>query len=124
MGRAERSMRLSSDFLGMGLTGKAVQPQTHALDQLKQGTKAATRDLMKQLGQGLGQRPKETGQRQDPFGRAPDGRGGMNARNVGIDDGDELQRAREIRDELRRRSGQRQRPEIERDYINRLLREF
>ena len=79
---------------------------------------------MKQLGQGLGQRPNETGQGQDPFGRAPDGRGGMNARNVGIDDGDELQRAREIRDELRRRSGQRQRPEIERDYINRLLREF
>ena len=52
------------------------------------------------------------------------GSGGINARDVGIDDGDELQRAREIRDELRSRSGQRQRPEIERDYINRLLRKF
>ena len=48
----------------------------------------------------------------------------MNARDVGIDDGDELQRARQIRDELRGRSGQRQRPEIERNYINRLLRDF
>ena len=124
MGRAERSMRRSSDFLGTGQPSEAVQPQTRALDQLKQGAKAATRDLMKQLGQGLGQRPSETGQRQDPFGRTLDGSGGMNARDMDIDDGDELQRAREIRDELRRRSGQRQRPEIERDYINRLLREF
>ena len=124
MGRAERSMRRSSDFLGTGQPGEAVPPQTRALDQLNQGANAATRDLMKQLGHGLGQRPNETGQRQDPFGRTPDGSGGMNARGAGIDDGDELQRAREIRDELRRRAGQRQRPEIERDYIDRLLREF
>ena len=124
MGRAERSMRRSSDFLGTGQPGEAVPPQIRALDQLNQGANAATRDLMKKLGHGLGQRPNETGQRQDPFGRTPDGSGGMNARGAGIDDGDELQRAREIRDELRRRAGQRQRPEIERDYIDRLLREF
>ena len=124
MGRAERSMRRSSDFLGTGQPSEAVQPQTRALDQLKQGAKAATRDLMKQLGEGLGQRPSETGQRQDPFGRTLDGSGDMNARDVDINEGDELQRAREIRDELRRRSGQHRRPEIERDYINRLLREF
>ncbi len=124
MGRAERSMRRSSDFLGTGQPREAVQPQTRALDQLKQGAKVATRELMQQLGHGLGQRPTETGKRQDPFGRTRAGSGGINARDVGIDDGDELQRARNIRDELRRRSGQRQRPEIERDYINRLLREF
>ena len=124
MGRAERSMRRSSDFLGTGQPGEAVPPQIRALDQLNQGANAATRDLMKKLGHGLGQRPNETGQRQDPFGRTPDGTGGMNARGAGIDDGDELQRAREIRDELRRRAGHRQRPEIERDYIDRLLREF
>ena len=124
MGRAERSMRRSSEFLGTGRPSEAVQPQTRALDQLNQGAKAATRELMKQLGQGLGQRPYETGQRQDPFGRTRNGNGDMNARDMGIDDRDELQRARGIRDELRRRSGQRQRPEIERDYINRLLRRF
>lgn len=124
MGRAERAMRRSSDLLGTNQPGEAVQPQTRALDQLNQGAKAATRELMKQLGQGLGQRPNQSGQRQDPFGRTPDGSGGMNARDVGIDDGDELQRAREIRDELRRRAGQRQRPDIERDYIDRLLKEF
>ena len=124
LSRAEQSMRRSSDFLGTGQPGEAVQAQTRTLDQLNQGAKAATRDLMKQLDQGIGQRPNETDQRQDPFGRALDGSGGMNAQDVGIDDGDELQRAREIRDELRRRAGHRQRPEIERDYIDRLLREF
>ena len=124
MGRAERSMRRSSEFLGTGRPSEAVQPQTRALDQLNQGAKAATRELMKQLGQGLGQRPNENGQRQDPFGRTRNGSGGMNARDMGIDDRDELQRARGIRDELRRRSGQRQRPESERNYINRLLRNF
>ena len=36
----------------------------------------------------------------------------------------ELQRAREIMDELRRRAGERQRPKFERDYIDRLLRRF
>ena len=118
MGRAERSMRRSSDFLDTGQPSEAVQPQTRALDQLKQGAKAATRELMEQLGH------NETGKRQDPFGRTRDSSGGMNARDVGIDDGDELQRARQIRDELRGRSGQRQRPEIERNYINRLLRNF
>ncbi|MEC7304233.1 MAG: DUF4175 family protein [Pseudomonadota bacterium] len=37
---------------------------------------------------------------------------------------DALKRAREIRNELRRRAGQQARPETERDYINRLLQEF
>jgi hypothetical protein len=36
----------------------------------------------------------------------------------------ELQRAREILDELRRRSGQYGRPQMEREYIDRLLKQF
>jgi hypothetical protein len=36
----------------------------------------------------------------------------------------ELRRAREILDELRRRAGERARPKIERNYIERLLRQF
>ena len=41
-----------------------------------------------------------------------------------IPDTVDLKRAREIRDELRRRSGDRSRPEVELDYIDRLLRQF
>ena len=124
MGRAERAMRQSSEFLGSDRPGEAIKPQTRALDQLQESAKTATRQLMRQMGQGLGRRPGEMGRQQDPFGRTPDGAGGLSTRDVGIDDTDALQRAREIRNELRKRAGQRHRPEPERDYIDRLLRQF
>ena len=79
---------------------------------------------MRQMGQGLGRRPDEMGRQQDPFGRSPDGAGSLNTQDAGIDDANALQRSREIRNELRKRAGQRHRPEPERDYINRLLRQF
>ena len=41
-----------------------------------------------------------------------------------IPDEADLQKARQILDELRRRSGESRRPAIERDYIERLLRRF
>jgi uncharacterized protein (TIGR02302 family) len=124
MGRAERAMRQSSEFLGSDKPGEAIKPQTRALDQLQESAKSATRQLMRQMGQGLGRRPGEMGRQRDPFGRNPDGAGGLSTRDVGIDDADALQRAREIRDELRKRAGQRHRPEPERNYIDRLLRQF
>ncbi|MGB0554496.1 MAG: TIGR02302 family protein [Alphaproteobacteria bacterium] len=124
MGRAERAMRQSSEFLGSDKPGEAIKPQTRALDQLQESAKSATRQLMRQMGQGLGQRLGEMGRQRDPFGRNPDGAGGLSTRDVGIDNADALQRAREIRDELRKRAGQRHRPELERNYIDRLLRQF
>ena len=124
MGRAERAMRQSSKFLGSDKPGEAIKPQTRALDQLQESAKSATRQLINQMGQGLGRRPGEMGRQRDPFGRSPKGGGGFSAQDVGIDDADALQRAREIRDELRKRAGQRHRPEPERNYIDRLLRQF
>ena len=50
--------------------------------------------------------------------------GGENTSDVGIPDAGDLQRAREILDELRSRAGDRLRPEMELDYIERLLRRF
>ena len=124
MGRAERAMRQSSKFLGLDKPGEAIKPQTRALDQLQESAKSATRQLMRQIGQGLGRRPGEMGLQRDPFGRNPDGVGGLSTRDVGIDDADALKHAREIRDELRKRAGQRHRPEPERNYIDRLLKQF
>ncbi len=63
---------------------------------------------------------------QDPFGRdaPPSDQGEMSTENVDVPDEAERQRAREILEELRRRAGEFQRPEIELDYIQRLLRRF
>lgn len=132
LGRAERSMRESTDQLGEGQAGQAVPPQSEAVDQLQQGARAATQQLMQQLsrsgqvrpgpGEPAGQAPDRE---RDPFGRDAENAGrGMNTEEVKIPDRDKVQDARRIRDELRRRAGQRARPTLELDYIERLLRQF
>ena len=82
-------------------------------------------DMARQLGLGEPGREQagETDPRFDPLGRPPGGRG-LDARDVVIPDEAEMQRARDIRDELYRRSGDRARPRYERDYIDRLLERF
>jgi len=134
LGRAERSMRQSTDQLGQGHAGQAVPPQTEAIDQLQQGARAATQQLMQQLsrgglmqpgpGQPVGNAPEND---RDPFGRDAENDGrGMNADNRGVQipDRDKVQDARRIRDELRRRAGERARPAPELEYIDRLLQQF
>lgn len=127
MGRAEQSMRDSTKALRFGEPGNAVGPQTRAVDQLQQAAKMATQQLMRRLGQGPGGRQSRgrLSRPQDPFGRnLNEGRGGFNTSDVDIPGEDTLQRARRIRDELRRRAGQRSRPRLEHEYIERLLKQF
>ena len=61
----------------------------------------------------------------DPFGRRNSNENGQGAAvedaDVSLPNPTELRRAREILDELRRRSGERTRPKLELDYIDRLL---
>jgi len=61
----------------------------------------------------------------DPFGRKPsDTYKGAADGQVEIPSGTQMQRSREIRDELRRRAGQRARPDFELEYYDRLLDQF
>jgi hypothetical protein len=60
----------------------------------------------------------------DPFGRPLSSGGSYDRGDVKIPDQNILQKSREILDELRRRAGDRSRPEIELDYIDRLLKRF
>ena len=128
-GRAEGAMRRSSKALGERRPGAAVPPQTEALDQLREGARAATEQLMKQFGGGMaaaGQgRPggPQSGQ-QDPFGRQTPGSQGTAQGDVEIPGEADIQKARRILEELRRRAGERSRPPVERDYIDRLLKPY
>ena len=63
----------------------------------------------------------ETGGREDPLGRASSPLGNSGVKIPGATD---LARAREILQELRRRAGQMNRPQQERDYLDRLLKAF
>lgn len=129
MGRAEQSMRKSSKNLRKGNAKGAVPPQTRALDQLQQAMRSAQQQLQQQFGQqpgqgqvrGPGQKPDD----RDPFGRTMNtGIQGANTNSLKIPEKSDLQRTREIRDELRRRAAEPSRPKNERDYINRLLERF
>jgi hypothetical protein len=60
----------------------------------------------------------------DPLGREMPNAGSLSTQDVQIPNEADVQRAREILNELRRRLGQHQRPPIEHDYIERLLRQF
>ena len=128
LGRAEQSMRDARDALGRGQPGDAIDPQTRAIDQLQQGLEDSAQAFMEQMGPGQGQGQGQVGAQQgpgrDPLGRQT-GNGGLEAlEGVQIPDRMEIRRAREILDELRRRRGERGRPILELDYIDRLLQQF
>jgi uncharacterized protein (TIGR02302 family) len=132
-GRAERSMRDAADALGRSRPGEAIGPQTEALDQLQQAARDLAQQMQNQLGNGLGKPDGEVGAtdrtardrlERDPLGRPVSNNGTFDRGDVQIPDDNILQKSRRILDELRRRAGERTRPEIELDYIERLLRRF
>ena len=132
LGSAERSMSEARDALGQDQPGDAVDPQANALDQLQQGLEGMIDQFMQQqLGQGegggSGQRSFSNEGQADPLGRDPSGGQGSETtegRGVDIPEQSEVLRSREILNELRRRSGDRSRPQLELDYIERLMRQF
>jgi len=128
LGRAEREMRSARDALEGENHHDAVRPQARSMDQLQQGMQSMAESFMQMMGaqqdQGTGNVGARPGFGNDPLGRST-GRGAREAmEGVQIPDQMDVQRSREILDELRRRSGERSRPPVELDYIDRLLRQF
>ena len=127
LGRAERSMREARESLEMGEPGGAVGPQSDAMDQMRQGAEAMMQEMMQRFGQSgqEGEAPfgRAGGEDEDPLGR-PLGAQWDYGDSVDVPDQMDLQRAREILEELYRRSGQRSRSQDELDYIDRLLKRF
>ncbi|MDP6953870.1 MAG: DUF4175 family protein, partial [Alphaproteobacteria bacterium] len=125
LGRAERAMREAREQLRGGRPDRAVGSQAEALQQLQEG---AGEIIERMMGQGEGNQPSDQGfQRsndggRDPLGRVPPNNRGNAIGRVDIPEVSDVQRSREILDELYRRAGERSRSEEERDYIQRLLR--
>lgn len=116
MGRAAGALRRNDLGAGGGAQGEALQA-------LREAQQAAGQAMGQRLGGGLALFPGG-GRGGDIFGRSPGGRRGLGVGEVEIPDERELRRASEILEELRRRAGERSRPEAELDYIERLLRRF
>jgi uncharacterized protein (TIGR02302 family) len=131
LGKAERAMREASDALQHGAPGQALNPQGDALQQMREAARELGQQAQ-QAGNGQGAksgprgqaRNKSQGQERDPFGRPLPGNAGLDQGNVKIPTDNQLQRSRAVYDELRRRSADPDRPQIERDYLERLLKRF
>ena len=121
MGRAEGQ-------LGQGQTGDAVGSQSEALDALRQGAQGLGQQLANRQGQGQGRgggmRGGDNIPNQDPLGRPQRTAGPDLGTTVKVPDEIDTQRAREILDAIRKRLGESYRPELERDYLERLLEKF
>lgn len=127
LGNAEMQMRDARDALQQGQPGQAIEPQTRALDQMRQAGQALLEQLREQMAQqpGPGQFPggfERPGR--DPLGRAMRNEGGFQTEGVEIPEDYDLGRARGVLEELYRRSSDRRRPAYELDYYNRLLDRF
>lgn len=126
--QAGRAMERAEDALRDGDGASALDRQSEAIDALREG--------MRNLGEAIGQAEGQLGdegsaqagdqgdQGQDPLGRQAGRLGRIGSEDSLLQDGDLQDRAREILDEIRRRSGDQTRPEIELDYLRRLLDRF
>ncbi len=122
MDDAEEALR-EEDFAG------ALDNQADAIEALREGM----RELAEQMAQ---QQQQQGGQQGDQMGRAnPNGQRDPLGRDVGengqvgtdeqlLQGEDVYRRARELLDEIRRRSGEQQRPTEELEYLKRLLDRF
>jgi uncharacterized protein (TIGR02302 family) len=127
LGEAERSMKGAVQSLDQQQPGPASEQQGNALDALQRSAQAMAEQFQRQFGRLPGQDDQgldRFGNRRDPFGRTRPQGNFEDTGDVRIPDKSDVQRAREILDELRRRAGERTRPAPERDYIDRLLRRF
>jgi uncharacterized protein (TIGR02302 family) len=119
LGGAEKSMEQAEEALEQGDLDEAGRQQAQALDQLRQGAE----QMAQQMQQNGNQQAGENGENsRDPMGRPQRSQGPDQGRSVKVPDQIDIQRAREVLEELRKRAGDAQRPQLELDYIDRLLR--
>jgi uncharacterized protein (TIGR02302 family) len=132
LGRAGDAMGEAEGALGEGNADSAVDAQGRAIESMRRGAQALAQALQQQgfaFGPGPGGQPgrgqQRANQETDPLGRP--------MRHNGRDYGDEsvkvpgeidVQRARRILEELRRRFADPMRPQLELDYIERLLKDY
>lgn len=113
LGKAGEAMQQAQKSLSSKDLANAGNAEANALQELRKGADALAKQMQNNgTDQARGQ--------EDPLGRGQNGPGNM----IKLPDANDLARARDILQELRRRAGQRSRPPQELDYLDRLLKEF
>ena len=129
--QADSAMGDATGRLGEGNAEGAVDSQGKALDALRKGAQSLAEAM--QPGDGEGQqdgpgnragRQQNGGNQTDPLGRPLQGREFGDDFTVKIPGEIDVERVRRILEELRRRLADPNRPQIELDYIERLLKDY
>ncbi len=119
MGQAEDALE-NSDL------AEALDGQARAMEAIREGMRNLG-EAMAQQQNGQGQQQGQLdqgGQQRDPLGRDAGTTGSFGSEDSLLQGDDIYRRARDLLDEIRRRSGERERPQIELDYLQRLLDRF
>jgi uncharacterized protein (TIGR02302 family) len=130
LGGAGEAMGEAEGELGEGDADSAVDSQGRALEAMRKGAQGLAQQM--QQGMGMGPGPGQPGrngraraqQNTDPLGRPLRGRDYGDDVTVKVPGEIDAQRARRILEELRKRFGESSRPQLELDYIERLLKDF
>jgi len=127
MGKSEQlegageAMEKAEQALQEGNFEEATGQQSRALENMRQGAQQMAQDMMRQMPGRQGQAGDAP---RDPMGRPQRAQGPDLGTSVKVPDEIDMQRARQILEELRRRVGEQTRPPVELDYLERLLRRF
>ncbi|GAA6176498.1 TIGR02302 family protein [Sulfitobacter pacificus] len=127
--RAGRAMDEAEQALRNRDLADAIDNQAQAMEALREGMRSLGETMAKeqqnqQPGQGQAEADRRADNR-DPLGRDQSNSGESSSDGpLNLGQGDGGARARELLDEIRRRSGETARPDVERDYLNRLLERF
>jgi uncharacterized protein (TIGR02302 family) len=129
--QADSAMGDATGRLGEGNADGAVDSQGRALDALRKGAQSLAEAMQQgegdQQGDGPGNRAgrqQSGGNQTDPLGRPLHGREFGDDYTVKVPGEIDVQRVRRILEELRRRLADPSRPQIELDYIERLLKDY
>ena len=128
--QAGRAMDEAEGLLERGDLAGALDAQSEALEALREGMSELGRALaQEQTGQEPGQGQAEGNMApdrpmQDPLGRQAGNSGSFGSEDAMADREEAFRRARELLDELRRRSAEQGRPDVELEYLRRLLDQF
>ncbi|MEM8630462.1 MAG: TIGR02302 family protein [Pseudomonadota bacterium] len=129
LGRAGEAMDRAEDSLREDDLAGALDNQSEAMDALREGMRNLGEALAQQQQQqqgGQGQQATQNnplGQR-DPLGRDNLNGSAIDPSNETLGNTEVYRRAQELLDEIRRRSGEQDRPQQELDYLKRLLDRF
>jgi uncharacterized protein (TIGR02302 family) len=127
--RAERSMGDAGRSLDKGDISQALNEQSDALDALREGIESLGQEMARNQSDNMGRQGDQAGRpdpnsERDPLGRQAGSVGRLGSDENLLNGKDPYLRSRELLDEIRRRTGEKSRPKIELEYLERLLDRF